>query len=363
MAIIKEDYYQVLGISRNADGTEIKSAYRRMAMQYHPDRNPGSKEAEEKFKVVNEAYSVLSDSNKRQVYDQYGHDGLNGAGGMGGAGFADINDIFASVFGDIFGGARGRSNGAQRGSDLKYDVEISLEDAFNGVESSINYEQIITCRSCEGSGAEKGTQPQTCRTCGGRGTVQYSQGFFSMRQECPTCGGSGKIIEKPCKECRGAGRERTKKNITLRVPKGVRGGMTLRVEGGGDAGVRGGGYGNLYVEIHVKEHKIFERDGDDLLIKEEISFPQAALGDTVGINGLMKENIELKIPSGSQYGDTLKIAGRGMPKLGKKGSGDLLVRLLISVPKHLTSAQKELLKEFQASSDKSSSVLKKIFKK
>ena len=364
---MKEDYYQILGIERTASEVEIKSAFRRQAMKYHPDRNPGNKEAEEQFKKVNEAFSVLSDPQKKQVYDQYGHEGLNGAGGFGGFnanGFEGINDIFGSMFGDIFGGGFGRRGGkprAQRGEDLKLDVSLTLEEAFNGKEVPVEYTRLDNCSACDGSGAAPGSARKTCRSCGGTGTVTYSQGFFSMRQVCPDCGGRGTVVEKPCSACHGSGTKRVKENITVKIPSGVRSGVTLRVSNGGDIGTNGGGFGDLYVEVHVKEHKIFRREGDDLVLDASITYPQAVLGGSIKVPTIEGKEIEVEIPKGTQFGEVLKMQGNGMPKLGKKGFGDLLINVKIEVPKKPTARQKELLEELAKETGGKKSFFKELF--
>jgi len=366
---MKEDYYQILGIERTASEVEIKSAFRRQAMKYHPDRNPGNKDAEEQFKKVNEAFSVLSDPQKKQVYDQYGHEGLNGAGGFGGFnanGFGDIGDIFGSMFGDIFGGGFNRRGGrprAQRGEDLKLDVTLTLEEAFSGKEIPVDYTRLDNCSSCDGSGAAPGSARKTCRSCGGTGTVTYSQGFFSMRQVCPDCGGRGTVVEKPCSSCRGSGTKRVKENITVKVPSGVRTGITLRVSNGGDIGTNGGGFGDLYVEVHVAEHKVFQRAGDDLVLDATISYPQAVLGGSIKVPTIEGKEIEVDIPKGTQFGEVLKVQGNGMPKLGKKGFGDLLINIKIDVPKKPTARQKELLEELAKETGGKKSLFKELFGK
>ncbi len=366
---MKEDYYEILGISRTATETEIKSAFRRAAMKCHPDRNPGDKNAEEQFKKVNEAFSVLSDPQKKQVYDQYGHDGLNGAGGFGGfnaSGFADVGDIFGSVFGDIFGGgfgARGGKPRVRRGEDLKVDVDLTLEQAYSGLEKEVSYTRLDRCSACGGTGAEEGSQVKTCRSCNGTGSVVYQQGFFSMRQTCPDCGGKGQVVEKPCKKCRGSGEERVKEKITVKIPSGVRSGVTLRVTNGGDIGQNGGGYGDLYVEMHVKNHKIFEREGDNLLLSATITYPQAVLGGSIKVPTIEGKEIEVTIPKGTQFGEVLKMQGCGMPKLGKKGFGDLLIQVKIEVPKKPTARQKELLEELAKETGGKKSFFEKLFDK
>ena len=364
---MKEDYYQILGIERTASEVEIKSAFRRQAMKYHPDRNPGNKEAEEQFQKETEALSVLSDPQKKQMYDQYGHEGLNGAGGFGGFnanGFGDINDIFGSMFGDIFGGGFGRRGGkprAQRGEDLKLDVTLTLEEAFAGKEIPVEYTRLDNCSACDGSGAAPGSARKTCRSCGGTGTVTYSQGFFSMRQVCPDCGGRGTVVEKPCSACRGSGTKRVKENITVKVPSGVRTGVTLRVSNGGDIGTNGGGFGDLYVEVHVKDHKIFRREGDDLILDAQITYPQAVLGGSIKVPTIEGKEIEVEIPKGTQFGEVLKMQGNGMPKLGKKGFGDLLINVKIEVPKKPTARQKELLEELAKETGGKKSFFKELF--
>ncbi|MDR0292383.1 MAG: molecular chaperone DnaJ [Elusimicrobium sp.] len=367
----KEDYYKILEVAKNATGAEIKSSYRRLAMKYHPDRNPGNKESEEKFKSVNEAFSVLSDEEKRGLYDSYGHEGVSGASGFHGGGFADINDIFSSVFGDVFGGSfsnafGGRTrSGAQRGADLKLDIEITLEEAFTGLDSPVEYSAMDACQECGGTDAQPGTRSKTCPTCRGSGVVQFSQGFFSMRQMCPDCAGQGTVLEHPCKKCKGGGRQKTKKTITVKVPAGIRSGMTLRVANAGDLGLKGGGYGDLYIEVHVREHKIFERAEDDLILRVPVSFATAALGGKIKAPNILKETLEVTVPKGSPHGTVVKISGAGMPKLGKKGFGDLNVIILIDVPKNLTSRQKELLEAFEKESseaDGGKSFFEKIFK-
>ncbi|MDR1123889.1 MAG: molecular chaperone DnaJ [Elusimicrobiota bacterium] len=352
----KEDYYSVLGVGRNADEIEIKAAYRRMAMKYHPDRNPGNGEAEEKFKTVNEAFEVLSDAQKRQAYDNYGHEGVSGMGGGGfhAGGFGGFEDIFSSVFGDMFGGSFGgagaRRPRAQRGGDLKQQIAITLEDAYNGLEESITYNRVDTCNVCHGTGAQEGSGAKTCPTCRGAGVVQFSQGFFSMRQACPDCGGQGTVIEKPCRACRGVGREHGRNTITVKIPAGVRDGIVLKVANGGDVGANGGGYGDLYLETRVKKHKIFTRDGDDLLADADISYPTAVLGGGFEIENIKKEKVKVSVPEGSPHGATIKLPGHGMPVLGRAGKyGDLKVILNIDIPRKITARQKELIKNLAES--------------
>ena len=367
---MKEDYYEILGVSRTSSQTEIKSAFRRAAMKCHPDLHPGDKDAEEQFKKVNEAFSILSDPHKKQMYDQYGHEGINGAGGFGGfnaSGFGDVGDIFSSVFGDIFGGGFGSARGgkprARRGEDLKVDVDLTLEQAYEGLEKNITYTRVDRCSACGGTGAEEGSSTKTCRSCNGKGQVIYQQGFFSMRQTCPDCAGRGTVVEKPCKKCRGSGEERIKEEITVKIPSGVRSGVTLRVANGGDIGQNGGGYGDLYVEVHVAEHKVFSREGDDLVLQANITYPQAVLGGSIKVPTIEGKEVEVNIPKGTQFGEVLVMQGCGMPHLGKKGFGDLCVKVNIDVPKKTTARQKELLEELAKETGGKKSFFAKLFDK
>ncbi len=363
----KEDYYSVLGVQRGASESELKSAYRKLAMKYHPDRNPGNAEAEEKFKQINEAYEVLGDPQKRQMYDNYGPDGVNmGAGGFHAGGFGGFEDVFSSVFGDLFGGSFGggakRRPRAQRGNDIKEQVTVTLEQAYDGVEQDISYERIDTCDTCHGTGAQDGSGRKTCPTCKGSGVVQFSQGFFSMRQPCPDCGGQGSILEKPCKDCHGTGRQKHKNTITLKIPKGVKDGVLLRVNNGGDIGTNDGGYGDLYVEIAVKRNKEFQRDGDDLIIEKTISFPQAVFGDRIKVKNLKQEEVTLVIPAGSTHGSQVVLEKQGMPVLGKENKkGNLKVILNINVPKKLSKKQKVALEEFAKTLEEEPSFFEKLF--
>ena len=357
----KEDYYKTLGVNRNVTPQELKSAYRKLAMKYHPDRNP-SPEAEEQFKKINEAYEVLSDPQKKQIYDNYGADAVNnGAGGFGGfqsGGFGGFEDIFSSVFSDMFGGSFGGGFGgakrkrARRGNDLQQKVEVTLEQAYNGTEEEITYTRIDTCDTCHGTGAEEGSSTKTCPTCKGSGVVQFSQGFFSMRQPCPDCGGQGTILEHPCKACKGSGRTKKKNTLKIKLPAGIKEGSVLRVANGGDIGTNDGGYGDLYLQINVKPHKIFERDGDDLILNTEISYPQAVLGGEIKVQNLMKEDLTVEIPKGSTDGSMITLDGQGMPVLSRANKkGDMRVVLNIKVPKKVTPRQKELLEELAKTFD------------
>lgn len=344
----KRDYYEVLGVAKNATDAELKSAYRKLAVKYHPDKNPGDHDAEEMFKEAAEAYSVLSDSNKRASYDRFGHAGANGQGfgGFDAQGFSNIEDIFDLFgFGDMFGG-RGRSSrtSAQRGADLRYDIEISLEDAAQGKEEKLRIPRLETCDDCDGRGAEKGTEPETCVACGGAGQTRYQQGFFSVMRTCPNCGGRGQVIKSPCKKCRGAGRVEKEKSLEVKIPAGVETGSRLRVTGEGEAGTNGGPTGDLYVVIHVKEHETFERQGANLYASVPISFAQAALGAEIPVKTLDGEQ-NLKIPAGTQTGTVFRIKSEGMPVLGGRGKGDLFVAATVITPKHLTKDQRKLLEQ------------------
>lgn len=346
----KRDYYEILGVAKNASDTEIKSAYRKLAVQYHPDKNPGNTEAEEKFKEAAEAYSVLSDQQKRAAYDRFGHAGAGGQGfgGFDASGFSNIEDIFDLFgFGDMFGGgraARGGRTSAQRGADLRYDLEISLEEAAMGKEQKLRIPRLEKCEECDGKGAEKGSEPETCITCNGSGQTRYQQGFFSVMRTCPNCGGKGQIIKNPCKNCRGAGRVEKEKTLEIKIPAGVETGSRLRVNGEGEAGTSGGPTGDLYVVIHVAEHETFERQGANLYASVPVSFAQAALGAEIKVKTLDGEE-SLKIPAGTQTGTVFRIKDQGMPILGGRGKGDLFVAVTLVTPKTLTKEQRKLLEQ------------------
>ncbi|MES2340617.1 MAG: molecular chaperone DnaJ [Pseudomonadota bacterium] len=351
------DYYDILGVTRGCDEAALKSSFRKLAMEHHPDRNGGCEEAEGRFKEINEAYSVLSDPQKRAAYDRFGHAGVNGSGGGGGGNgqFHDVNDIFNEVFGDVFGdmfGGRRQRGGPARGQDLRYDLEISLEQAYAGSEVEIVVPASIQCEACDGSGAKPGTSPTVCGGCGGAGRVRASQGFFSVERACPRCGGSGQIIADPCVECRGHGQVRKERTLQVRIPAGVDDGARIRLAGEGDAGARGGPRGDLYIFLSVKPHELFERDGLDLLCTVPVPMTVAALGGAIEAPCLMGgENcdgnckIEVKVPEGAQTGRTVRLKGRGMPSLRSRERGDLVVELFVETPTRLNARQKELLRE------------------
>jgi molecular chaperone DnaJ len=348
----KRDFYEVLGVVKTSTEVEIKASYRKLAMKYHPDRNQGDKEAEDKFKEASEAYEVLSNSEKRAIYDRYGHQGLGGQ-----SGFQDVNDIFSS-FGSIFeeffgfsgGGPGGRSR-VRRGADLRYDLALEFEESVFGLERDIEFERPEKCETCHGSGAKPGTSPVQCRMCGGVGQVRRNQGFFSIATTCPQCRGEGVSIESPCQDCRGAGQKLVKRKINVKIPAGVDSGVRLRISGEGEAGPSGGPNGDLYVILHVKESDRYERDGIDIIVKQPIGMVQAALGTRLNLMTLDGERT-IDIPAGSQFGDRITIAGAGVPHLKGIGRGDLHVELLVTIPKKLTREQKEILQKYAEVSGK-----------
>lgn len=342
----KRDYYEILGVTKTATDAEIKRAYRQLAVQHHPDKNLDDPHAEERFKEAAEAYAVLSDPQKRAAYDRFGHQGVgSGAGGFGfDPGFTNIDDIFDIFgFGDMFGGRTGRRTTVHRGSDLRYDLQITLEDAASGKDEKLRIPRLEKCEECTGTGAEKGTHPETCVTCGGSGQTQYRQGFFSVMRTCANCQGKGQIIKTPCKTCRGAGRVEKEKTIEIKIPAGVETGSRLRVTGEGEAGVGGGPAGDLYIVIHIKEHEQFERQGADLYSAVPVSFGQAALGAEIKVKTLDGEE-SLKVPAGTQTGTVFRVKGKGMPNLSG-GRGDLFVAVTLVTPKSLTKDQRKLLQQ------------------
>jgi len=366
----KRDYYEVLGVERDAGPEDIRKAYRKLAAKYHPDKNPGDKSAEEKFKELGEAYEALSDPQKRAAYDQYGHAAFDarmraGRGGFGG-GFHDPFDIFREVFGgssvfeEFFGGARGDPTQPQRGRDLRYDLEISFEEAAMGCEKEITVTKPERCGACGGSGVEAGSRAKTCPLCHGRGQIVSSRGIFSIAQTCPQCQGSGQVIEKPCKTCQGSGRAEQTSKIHLRIPAGVDTGARLRSSGNGEAGLHGGPPGDLYVMLRVQAHPIFRRDGDDLLCEAPVQFVQAALGAEVEVPTL-NGNAIIKIPAGTQPGTFFRLKGKGVKNLQGQGHGDLHVRIDVEVPTHLSEAQKAKLQEFAEACDETVNPISKSF--
>ena len=355
----KRDYYAVLGVQKNASEAEIKKAYRRAAQKYHPDRNPGNEEAEIKFKEAKEAYEVLSNAQKRAAYDQFGHAGVDpsaaggAGGGFGGAGFSDI---FGDVFGDIFGAGRAGGGGQRvyRGADLRYNLELSLEDAVRGTTVKIRVPTMVTCKSCDGSGAKKGTSPTTCTTCGGHGQVRVTQGFFSVQQTCPQCYGSGTIIKDPCSSCHGQGRVKEHKTLSVKIPAGVDTGDRIRLANEGEAGENGGPPGDLYVQIKVKQHPIFTREDNDLYCEVPISFVTAALGGELDVPTL-DGRVLLKIPEETQSGKVFRLRGKGVKSVHGGPVGDLFCKVSVETPVKLNRRQKELLEEFQRSMDENES--------
>ncbi|MEQ4936074.1 molecular chaperone DnaJ [Proteus terrae] len=344
----KRDFYEVLGLSKAADEKEIKRAYKRLAMKYHPDRNQGDKESEAKFKEIKEAYEILSDAQKRAAYDQYGHAAFEqgGFGGQGGGGFgggADFGDIFGDVFGDIFGGGR-RQQRAARGSDLQYNMDLTLEEAVRGVAKEIRIPTLETCDKCHGSGAKEGTSAETCSTCHGAGQVHLRQGFFTVQQACPTCHGRGKVIKEPCSKCHGDGRVERSKTLSVKIPAGVDTGDRIRLSGEGEAGENGAPAGDLYVQVHVRQHHIFERDGNNLYCEVPINFAIAALGGEIEVPTL-DGRVKLKIPAETQTGKMFRMKGKGVKSVRSSSIGDLMCRVVVETPVKLNEKQKELMQQ------------------
>ncbi|MDG2501346.1 MAG: molecular chaperone DnaJ [Porticoccaceae bacterium] len=347
----KRDYYEVLGVDNSATEAEIKKAFRRIAMKYHPDRNPDDKGAEEKFKEAQEAYEILGDDDKKSAYDRFGHAGVDGnAGGGYGGGGAGFGDVFGDVFGDIFGGGGGRGgrNGPARGSDLRYDLQLDLEDAVKGKTVQIDVPTMSTCTTCDGTGARKGTSPITCDTCGGVGQVRMSQGFFSVQQTCPKCHGRGQIIPDPCGDCHGQGVIEERKTLSVKIPAGVDTGDRIRLAGKGEAGAQGGPTGDLYVQMHVRDHAIFVRDGANLHCEVPISFAQAALGGELEVPTLSGK-VKLKIPAETQSGKLFRLRGKGVNPVRGGATGDLLCRVILETPVNLNTEQKDFLQQFDKS--------------
>ncbi|MCT6517796.1 MULTISPECIES: molecular chaperone DnaJ [Enterobacterales] len=343
----KRDFYEVLGLSKTADEKEIKRAYKRLAMKYHPDRNQGDKDSEAKFKEIKEAYEILSDAQKRAAYDQYGHAAFEqgGFGGQGGGfgGGADFGDIFGDVFGDIFGGGR-RQQRAARGSDLQYNMDLTLEEAVRGVTKEIRIPTLETCDKCHGSGAKEGTSAETCSTCHGAGQVHLRQGFFTVQQACPTCHGRGKVIKEPCSKCHGDGRVERSKTLSVKIPAGVDTGDRIRLSGEGEAGENGAPAGDLYVQVHVRQHHIFERDGNNLYCEVPINFAIAALGGEIEVPTL-DGRVKLKIPAETQTGKMFRMKGKGVKSVRSSSIGDLMCRVVVETPVKLNEKQKELMEQ------------------
>jgi molecular chaperone DnaJ len=344
------DFYELLEVDRSADAGTIKSAYRKLAMKYHPDKNAGCKDSEAKFKAVSEAYDCLKDPQKRAAYDRYGHAAFRNGGGGGGQGHADFSgfsDIFESVFGEFMGGRGGGRQQVRRGADLRYDMEITLEEAYHGKSAEITIGVTAACETCDGSGARAGSHPHTCNTCAGHGKVRAQQGFFVVERACPVCNGSGQVIDDPCPDCRGDGRVERTKTLSVEIPPGVDEGTRVRMTGEGEAGARGAPSGDLYIFLHVKRHGLFEREGTTLFARAPISFTTAALGGSLTIPGLDGRNHELRIPAGIQSGRQLRQRGAGMPVLQGRGFGDLVVQIEVETPTKLTTRQRALLEEFR----------------
>lgn len=358
----KRDYYDVLGVPKNASDEDIKRAYRGKAKQLHPDANPGDKAAEEKFKELGEAYEALSDAQKRAAYDRFGHAGLGqggpggpggfggfGGGGEGGVEFGNLNEVFEEMLGGFFGGGGRRRRRPAAGRDLAYDMELTLEEAATGGERKLSFDRAESCGNCKGTGAKPGTSPQTCSTCNGRGQVQVSHGFFAVSRPCHKCHGRGFVIPSPCPSCRGAGQVHATRNLSVSIPAGVDNGMRIRLEGEGEAGEPGGARGDLYIDVTVHKHDLFARDGQDLILEVPLPFPLATAGGEVSVPTL-EGPATMKVPPGTQTGQVFRLKGKGMPGLESRGRGDLLARVHVEIPRHLTKRQQELLKEFEKES-------------
>jgi len=349
--VAKRDYYDILGVNKSASKDEIKKAYRTTAFKFHPDKNPGDKKAEDKFKEASEAYGVLSDDQKKSNYDQFGHAAFQGGGSQGFGDFdsSSFSDIFEDFFGDFTGGSRGssRRSSGNRGNDLRYDVSISLEEAYKGLEKKINYTTYKKCSSCKGSGAEPGSKPVKCDYCEGRGKIRSNQGFFTVQQTCPQCGGYGEKISKACSRCRGNGKVQSDENVSVKIPKGVDDGTRIRLSGKGEAGTKSGSNGDLYLFISIQNHSLFKRSEENLFFELPITFADAALGTTIEVPCIDGSKVKVKIPEGTQYGKQLRLKDKGMPILRKTSYGDLYIRIIPEVPVSLNKRQKELLEEFK----------------
>ena len=371
----KRDYYEVLGVVKSSSAEEIKKAYRKLALKYHPDRNKDNKAAEAKFKEASEAYHVLSDKERRNNYDQFGHAAFEGAGGRGGFSNFDFSSAFSDIFGsDIFdnffegfGGTRGRSRRRSsnfRGNDLRYDLSISLEDAYNGKKQEIDFSSSEKCETCDGYGSEPGSKPITCSTCGGHGQVRSSQGFFTIQQTCGDCSGAGEVISSPCKKCRGLGKRQARKKILANIPRGVDDGTRIRLSGKGEAGIKGGGNGDLYIFVSINPHNIFKRSEENLFFEFPISLTDAALGTTVEVPTIDGKKAKVKIPAGTQSGKQFRLKEKGMPMIRNKSYGDLYIQAITEVPVSLTKEQKNLLEQFKQLEDtKSNPIMKDFFEK
>jgi molecular chaperone DnaJ len=354
-SMAKRDYYEVLGVARGASDAELKAAFRKAAMQHHPDRNPGDKDCEERFKEINEAYEVLKDADKRAAYDRFGHAAFEHGGGAG-AGFgADFGSAFSDLFEGIFGmgGAqRGRGSGRERGADLRYNMEISLDDAFNGKAAQIRIPTSVTCEGCSGSGAKPGTKPKSCPTCNGQGKIRHAQGFFTLERTCPACHGRGQVIDSPCPGCSGSGRVTRERTLSVNIPAGVEDGTRIRLAGEGEAGARGGPAGDLYIFLSIGSHAFFQRDGADLHCRVPISMVTAALGGDFEVPTIDGGKTRVKVPEGTQSGRRFRLQSKGMPVLRSKQTGDMYVQVVVETPQKLTKRQKELLAEFEKLSSK-----------
>ncbi len=353
----KSDYYEVLGVSKNSDPNTIKSSYRKLAMKFHPDKNPGDKEAEKKFKEISEAYEILSNPEKKQAYDTYGHEAFSqGAGGFSegfGGGFGSFSDIFEDFFGDF--GGRSSTKREQRGQDLKYEVEIDLREAFTGIKKEISFDTLIRCDDCSGSGSEKGSGLQDCGACGGSGRTRASQGFFTVERTCSSCGGAGQVITDPCSSCNGEGRRRKNRKLEVNIPAGVEDGSRIRLSGEGAIGQNGSSPGDLYLFVSMEEHQIFGRNGTEIFCNVPISIVDASLGGTVEVPTVSGGKVKVKVPAGSQHGDQFRLNGKGMPALRSTSFGDMIISLIIEIPKNLSENQKNILREFNDELDHSNS--------